>query len=280
MGTQVTVGDRLFRYQVTAVIKNNSVYQWIRAVDTNQRSVILQILIVQVDRDLRQAIIAYFDDLHSIKKQGLWIPTEILCDQNYPLIAVYADLPTQPLTLDQQSIDRLEEASEALFALHNKRLVHGCVTPESFVLVNDKVYLTNFGYNPLLNAQHPATLNALKSDTEFLAPETARESLEITADAYAFAKMAAKWQPQLLQTEWYAQATKPTPSSRFQRMRELFTVLKQALANLSGNPPPDEPELLPPPIVQPPQPSALVPKYQIRARVEPAAAGTVEGTGA
>jgi len=278
MGPQVTVGDRLFRYQVTAVIKDNSVYQWVKATDPNQQTVILQVLIASVDASLCRAIVAYFDALHSIKRQGLWIPTDILSDKDYPLVAVYTDLPTQPLTLDQQPVARLEEASEALFALHNKRLVHGCVTIDSFVLVNNKVHLTNFGYNPLLNAQHPETLMALQSSAEFLAPETARESLEITADAYAFAKMAAQWQPQLVQTQWYDQATKFVPSNRFQRMRELFDVFKQALANLSGNPPP---EAAAPPQEPPPEPqqSPLVPKYRLQGRVEPAEAGTVEGAG-
>jgi hypothetical protein len=290
MDIQVKPGDRLFNYKVLAVIKSNSVYQWVRAIGPNNQSFVLQLLVTKIDSDLCKSIIEYFDALHSIQKPGLWIPIEILCNHQYPLVAVYTDLPTKPLNLDlqqaadtsafNQTVEQLYEASEALFALHNKQLVHGCVTPESFVLVNDKVHLTNFGYKPLLNAKHPETLNALTQESNFLAPETARESLEITSDAYAFAKIATHWQPQLIQTQWYDQATQLIPSNRFRRMRELFNALKQALANLSGSTPP-EPSVSQNSDLSAAEPSSstLVPKYQLQGQVEPAHGGSIEGVG-
>jgi hypothetical protein len=299
MGIWVKTGDRLFgTYKVIAELRerDNAIYQWVRAVKPDGQTVVVQLLVAAVDSETRLHLLNYFDTLKSIRRQGLWVPTEVLCDQVHPLVAVYPDLPAKPLRLEPSPVDTddavslkwLNEASEALFALHNKRLdgqrlLHGHVTPESFMLVEGTVYLTDFGYAPLLEHKHLDTLRVLQQNDSFVAPEIAQPPLTLAADAYAFAKIASHWQPRLIETDWYRQATAPNPSDRFPRMRELFDALKRAFATLSGTeaksgteaettPQPDPPPAEPPP-------GSIVPKFMLEVKLEPAAGGSVKGAG-
>jgi len=296
MGIRVKTGDRLFgTYEVIAEQRDNAIYQWVRAVKRDGQTVVVQLLIAAVDPETRLHTLSYFDALKSIRRQGLWVPTEVLCDQVNPLVAVYPDLPAKPLRLEtNQPFDAdgfaitlkwLNEAAETLFALHNKRLVdgqrllHGHVTPESFMLVEETVYLTDFGYAPLLEHKHLDTLCILQQNDGFCAPEVAQPPLTLAADAYAFAKIAAHWQPKLIETDWYRQATALNPSDRFPRMRELFDALKRAFATLSGTESETSPQPDPPLKPSEPPPSSIVPKFMLEVKIEPADGGSVKGAG-
>lgn len=135
------------------------------------------------------------------------VPDMVLSDANYPLVAVYSDLPVEPLSSaikhapEEHAMEWRHQASETLHVLHNKNLVHGRVTPDSFVVAHGTVYLTGFGYAPLLQLGHQG---ALRECGEFLAPEVSDQySVTLAADVYAFAKTVAHWQPKLATTEWY-----------------------------------------------------------------------------
>lgn len=287
----VELGDRLFSaYQVTAILSANPIYQWVKVLERDQKPAVIQLLVAPVDAGVSQPVIEYFDQLQSLRRRELIVPQKILSDAEYPLAALYPDLTSEPVSFApnplksaeyDHSVRLLEQASEALFALHNKNLVHGCITPESFIVVENSVRLTQFGYLPLLQQRHLETLALLKQYDQFLAPETAQPTLTSTADIYAFAKLVAQWQPQLLQTAWYRQATAPNPNDRFQRMRELFRQLKAALLELI-NPPLtiDPPPILPSPapIADPPV-EGIVPRFVLQVSLEPAEAGQVEGAG-
>lgn len=225
------VGD----YKVTAQIKSNNVYQWVKAINRkNEDLVVLQILVLNRE----EAVFEYFQTLQTISRKGL-MEFQLMSDHKYPLVVVYSDFSSESLNsvferTPEHKIELLYEASEILFALHNKSLVHGCVTSDSFVVVKETVYLMGFGYAPLLELGHQ---DALRECRDFLAPEVLcqRPSVTSATDVYAFAKTVVYWLPQLVTTQWYEKAIKQDPRDRFQNMRELLDELKKAFDTLDGS---------------------------------------------
>ena len=282
------VGD----YKVTAQLKSNNVYQWVKAINRkNENLVVLQILVLNRE----EAVFEYFQTLQTISRKGL-MAFQLMSDHKYPLVVVYSDFSSESLNsvferTPERKIELLYEASEILFALHNKSLVHGCVTPDCFVLVKETVYLMGFGYAPLLELGHQG---ALRECRDFLAPEVLdQHSVTSATDVYAFAKTVVHWLPQLVTTQWYEKAIEQDPCDRFRDMRDLFRELEKAFDTLDGSDAhtdqeeerdidetpeefnggqvPSEPEEG--------NKGGLILKYSLTVKVEPFDGGTVKGEG-
>ena len=269
-------------YQVTVEVKKDTVYQWFEAVDQNQENrVLLQIVQPDISSDAIAAIMSYFDMLQGIRRKGILVPVQMFSDPpEYPLVLVYSHLSREPLAqvLKHSPGEALEwwhQASETLHALHNKHLVHGHISIDSFVVADGRLYLTGFGYTPLLQLGHQG---ALQECGEVLAPEVLDHRLVTpAADIYAFGKTVASTYPQLATTQWYSQVTDVNPDNRFKRMRNLFDVLKEAFTTLFSS---ESPEEEPTNKQEPPQTNGvLVPKYILSVKVEPPEAGKVTGDG-
>ena len=285
------VGD----YKVTAQLKSNNVYQWVKAINRkNKDLVVLQILVLN-SKEAVPIISKYFETLLPISKKGL-MSFQLLSEHEYPLVVVYSDFSGESLDsafkrVPERKIEWLKEASEILFALHNRSLVHGCVTPDCFVVVKETVYLMGFGYAPLLQLGHQ---DALGECRDFLAPEVLdQHSVTSATDVYAFAKTVVHWLPELETTQWYEKAIEQDPGDRFQNMRKLLDELKKAFDTLSGSDAhtdqeeerdidetpeefkggqvPSEPEEG--------NKGGLIPKYILTVKVEPFDGGTVKGEG-
>lgn len=228
------VGD----YKVTTQLKSNNVYQWVKAINRkNEDLVVLQLLVLNKE-EVVPIISKYFETLQPIStRKGLMV-FQLMSDYNYPLVVVYSDFSGESLDsafkrVPERKIEWLKEASEILFALHNKSLVHGCVTPDSFVVVKETVYLMGFGYAPLLQL---GDQDALRECRDFLAPEVLdQHSVTSATDVYAFAKTVVHWLPQLKITQWYEKAIEQNSRDRFRDMRELFNELKKTFDILSGS---------------------------------------------
>ena len=270
-------------YEVTTELKADAVYRWVKAVQcSNGHLCVLQILQLDLEQKSLDTLINYFQTLQTIDRKEILKPTQVLSDANHPLILVYLDISAIPFDLVikstsvEEALELWHQASERLHVLHNQNLVHGRVTWDTFVIANKAVYLTNFGYAPLLTIGHEV---AFKECSQFLAPEvTAQHSITSAVDIYAFAKTVADWQPQLINTQWYSLATSPTPDNRYRRIRKLFETLKQALTSLFA----PELQVNNTPTVEDNTSSpkgSLIPKFILNTNVEPKEAGKVEGGG-
>ncbi|MEM9272021.1 MAG: protein kinase [Cyanobacteria bacterium P01_F01_bin.143] len=280
---------KIGEYEVTAKLSQDSVYQWVEAVDKNQENqVILQLVQPEIPQEAIAQIITYFDKLQLIRRKGIWRPEQLFSDEQHPLIIVYPYIRTRPLkqtlsqtSLDEEALEWWHQASEALHALHNKDLVHGYININYFVISEKLLYLKGFGYAPLLKLGYK---KFLQSERNVLAPEVlAQQQVTKAADIYAFAKTIATIYPQLIDTSWYAKATDPDPDKRFKRMRNLFDSLQKIVSKLlkSSSEEPDiqdiaeETKEYQEKIPE----SNIIPKYQLSVRVEPPEAGKVIGGG-
>ncbi|NEP79241.1 MAG: nucleotide exchange factor GrpE [Okeania sp. SIO3B3] len=249
-------------YEITTTLKKDAVYQWVEAVERNQNNkFILQIVQPDISPTVTATIKSYFDDLLGLRRKGIWGHTKMFETAEYPLVLVYPYISTISLqeVLKQTPSNTLPywyQASERLHALHNKNIVHGRISLDSFVIDADQhLYLTNFGYAPVL----AFGLEVLPEYQEVLAPEVLEQQLVTpAADIYGFAKTVVNWQPELTKSEWYLQATDSNPKGRFQRIRQLFGNLKESLSSDEGG---------------------IIPKYILEVKVEPSTAGKITGGG-
>lgn len=261
----MNIGD----YELKAELRKDAIYRWVDAVDRNQGNrVFLQIVQPDTRKEEIDAILSYFDKLQLIRRKGLWIPEQMFADENFPLVLVYSYINADPLIdvlkkTPKEALKWWHQASERLHTLHNKDLVHGCITLDSFAIASNDLYLTNFGYAPLLQLGEREVLREYES---LLAPEVLEQHRVTKAiDVYAFAETVGNWEPKLKTTQWYSQATDTSPDNRYQRMRNLFDVLKKAFASLEDKP------------ANPP--GGIIPKYVLEVREEPTQAGKVDGGG-
>ncbi|MFO0454320.1 MAG: right-handed parallel beta-helix repeat-containing protein, partial [Pseudomonadota bacterium] len=246
-------------YEIQKQLKQNPIYQWVEAIDTHQgHPVMLQIFQPKLPPEAQSAILAYFDDLQTIRRQPIWSPIQSFSNTDSSLIFAYPFLHTTSLlqvlrqATKEEALKWWQQASEALHILHNANLVHGYVTLDSFVIAEQDLYLTDFGYAPLLQLGYP---NAINPHENFLAPEVVeKKQLTPASDIYAFAKAVKKFYPQLTDTSWYSQATHPNPDNRFQRIRPCFAELEKAFPSVN---------------------SIIVPKYLLETRVEPPESGKI-----
>ncbi|MGK7899629.1 MAG: protein kinase [Xenococcus sp. (in: cyanobacteria)] len=278
---------KIGEYEVTAKLSQDAAYQWVEAVDKNQENqVILQLVQPELPGKAIAEIIAYFDKLQLIRRKGIWRPEQMFSDDKYPLIIVYPYRRTIPLnqvlrptSLDEKELEWWHQASEALHALHNKGLVHGYINIDSFVIAEQLLYLTGFGFAPLLQLGYK---KFLPSEQNSLAPEVlAQKKVTKAADTYSFAQTIAGIYPQLIDSSWYSKATDPNLNKRFKRMRNLFDGLKELVTKILKSPPEgSNTEDITEEITQEPIPeSNIVPKYRLSVKVEPANAGTIIGAG-
>ena len=215
---------RISAYEVIEPIRENPVFQWFRARDSRGDIVAVQVPNPNSSWSGQEleALKDYFRRLSEKGKPGLLVPAEVRSDPDYPVVVAYPDRRGEPL-LDalakapEEALKWWREASQAVHALHradrDRPLLHGHIAPDSFILVDGRVWLTNFGYAPLLELGHPG---ARKECGDFLAPEAVRTGqLSRPADVYAFAKTVALWRPALEATDWYKQATSRDPADRF-----------------------------------------------------------------
>ncbi|NEP79243.1 MAG: protein kinase family protein [Okeania sp. SIO3B3] len=266
-------------YETTTTLKNDTVYQWVEAVERNQNNkFILQIVQPDISQEITATIMSYFDKLQAVRRKGIWIPTQMFSVTEYPLILVYPYISTVPLRealkqipLDVDALKWWYQASERLHALHNKGIVHGRISLNSFVIAADEhLYLTDFGYAPVLELG----LEVLPEYQQILAPEILEQQLVTpAADIYAFAKTVVSCQPELKKSEWYRRATDSNPKSRFQRIRQLFENLKEELSSDSDI---EEKNIAKSPKEQE---SSIIPKYILEVKVEPSEAGKIIGGG-
>src|ERR1041385_2189301 len=127
MTSHVKKGDLIYGdYAVTELLRENPVYQWVRALERRSgRTVVLQLL----DSDLALApisdLLAYFDAVQGIRRRGLFAPEQSLSDQTYPLILLSPAQALEPLDTalalaPERATAFWKQACEALFILHNR----------------------------------------------------------------------------------------------------------------------------------------------------------------
>lgn len=226
----------LNEYRVTGTIKEDQIFQWLSAVHImSGRFVYLQTLKIMVGSKDIKDLFNYFDRLHAVSRKSMVIPEQILQDEQNNLVMVYSKYPQQ--TIDdylQLSSEFLgagwEQASEILFALHNRQLTHGLIIPNSLVIEEKRIKLAGFGYAPLIDAGNPIVIEAYRN---FIAPEVlSGANTSPASDAYSLAQTVVYYEPRLINSEWYKKATHNNMSARFKRMRDFYPELSLALKNL------------------------------------------------
>ena len=273
----------LGEYEVTAPLQSDGIYQWTHARGLNDgQSFLLQLLCPELTWPQSQisAILDYFDILGGISRRSLHLPVQLLSGKEYPLVVVYplltGDILEDGLRIFAgRAADAWHEASEAINVLHNRGLVHGGLTPKSFVMTGAGVMLTGFGYAPLAPGLIGKTLKG------YLAPEAETgQPLTKASDIFSFAKTVAHWRPEIKASSWYHQATHPNPSLRFRHFRDAAAGLERALATLDAPPSPAR-ELVVTKEEVPVVPSGprIVPKFVLDAVAEPVEGGFVLGGG-
>jgi serine/threonine protein kinase len=226
---------------------DNSAYSWLKAKDKSSGdSVVLQIPKFKLAESHKKALESYFGTLRKVakKRDGLLAPQIFDSSHpDHPLIFIYQqDLEGESLATAIAKCDDSESALSLwhdvafnnLFHLHNEKLVHGYLTPESIVLDRDRnVHIRYFGYAPLL-AMNCQTAN--DDCAKYAAPEVLIKG-EITpaADIYCLAQLIMTFHPELKGSDWFKQATAPKPRQRHQNMRLLFYALETALTAQDNN---------------------------------------------
>ena len=241
MTLRIKKGTVIGAFEVRKSLRRDAVFCWVAAVEQHTgREVVLQVLTpgAGLTREETDAMQAHFRDLltrlQGFKKpKRLLVPERIVTNADYPLVAVYPECPQDTLQdwlgKDYEAACGCwEQAAESIRSVHTKTFVHGHLTPESFVVADDrKVYLANFGYAPVLEAGHR---NALREISDFLAPELSRpHNLMKESDIYAFAKTLAAWEPRVASEDWYKQATDRDPKKRFNGMSAMFPEIERTL---------------------------------------------------
>ncbi len=294
MQNEIKIGQVIAgKYELIKALKKSHLYQYIEGVNLKtQKFHIIQVLLNNCQTGQIKEAFDYFDDLKNVRREGIIPPEQVISSKDLPLVIIYPESLGSVLdfskNLDLELILKyLSEASELLHILNNKKLIHGQINPKSFILKDDKVYLSRFGYASFLTQGNE---DALKDCGDFLPPEisdanSAQKSRE-TIDTYAFAKTLAYWFPNIADSGWYLQATNPDPNQRFKRMRNLFRELKKALTDmLSETVPVDQSSSTKTEIpaieikLEPKFSGGIVPKYLVEVEVDPPEAGRVEGGG-
>jgi hypothetical protein len=293
MKNQTKIGQTIAgKYELIKSLKESHLYQWIEAVNLKtQKAHTIQVLSNDCQKRQIKEAFDYFDALKNVRREGIIPPEQVISNNDLPLVIVYPESFGSILDLskyiDLELILRyLSEASELLHILNNKKLVHGQINPKSFVLKDNKVYLSGFGYAPFLLQGNE---NAIKDCGDFLPSEindanSAQKSRD-TIDTYAFAKTVAYWFPNICTSAWYLQASNPDRNQRFKRMRNLFEELKKALTDIFSDTaevndtsiqieiPATEPDL------EPQTSGGIIPKHILEIELDPPEAGRVEGGG-
>jgi hypothetical protein len=271
----------LSQFNVIKLSASDALYQHAEAIrSADGGAVRLQILTALLAEPEVTLLRDYFITLQGVHHKDIDVPTQVLSASDYPLVVVYPALNAGPLIEvlkrePEQASKYWRQASELLFDIHKKKIVHGRVSPECFKVADDTVRLSGFGYAPLLQSGNKAALEACRA---LEPPEVlAKGELTAAADVYAFGHTVAKWLPAVKESIWFRKATHPDPSLRFRRMREAFDELETFLSHeLKGEAFSASAE----PIGM--SGGGLIPKahFNIEAIVKPAVAGSVVGTGA
>lgn len=279
MTRQFSNGDIIFDiYEVRHVIRKNPIYVWLETFDTiEKRVVFLQLLNVIVNNSELNFLFEFFDELQRFGKKGILTPLQVIQTAEEQLLLVYDQINQNRTIIDaikehpEKALDLWKQASELLFALHNQNLIHGSIDESSFLVDNDRVFLCNFGYSPLINSGNEKVIHECRSN---LSPEFKKGSaVTVNDDIYAFANLLTKWKADLGGTEWYARAVGNHPA-RFIRMREMFAFLVKDIEQL------DTPSASSPPPSSPPKnEGGLVPKCSLSIATEPIGSGTAFGQG-
>jgi len=232
-------GTEIGSYQAESLIKEDAVFRWVRVRDrTDLDNYVLQIPQPgpQSEGDQLKALRQYFNKLQMVQRKGLITPQRVLRYPDYPLVVVYPEAQGQSVgeALRQEAEHSHEwwsQVCEALHRLHMQDLVHGCISPESFIVMDvrgqKRAMVTDFGYGPLMAK---GCEEARVRVGDYLAPEVAAGAEPTTAaDVYGYAKTLASWLLELEQTPWYERATSQDPNERFRTMREVSEGLKQEL---------------------------------------------------
>ncbi len=254
----------LGNYDVMADIRKDPVFRWVKARDRSRgNTVVLQILCAELPPHQIELLFDFFDNLRSASKSKLFLPDYTLSDYDTPLAAVYKAVPFEPLSKamirkPEKALEWWHGAAEQLFYLHNRNLVHGYVSPDHFILINDKIFLINFGYAPLLEAGNDL---AIKKVGKFCAPEVmGQNTVTPVADVYAFAKTVAHFHPELKSSEWLRKATAEKPEDRPARMRDVCQELKKEFDKLKSK-------------------AEIIEKYLLTTETVPKEGGRADGSG-
>ena len=214
-------------FSVKETIREDPVFQWVRADAINGDPVVVQILHPDAKRKKKQidALKEYFETLMHRGRPRHLSPTQLLGDPPvHPLVVVYPDEQAEPLrdalAREPKNAERWwRQACDALQQLHVMKLVYGCVSLESFVVIGGKTKLTNFGYAPLLESGHAG---ALAECGALAAPEVREQSgISPKSDIHGLAKAVAEWKPKVKTSDWYKKATADDPSNRYEKIGEL-----------------------------------------------------------
>jgi len=293
MQNQRKIGQMIAgKYELIKALKQSHLYQWIEAVNLKTRkSHTIQILLKDCQKGKIKEAFDYFDALKNIRREGIIPPEQVISNNDLPLVIIYSESFGSTLDLAENHdlnliLKYLFEASELLHIVNNKKLIHGQINSKSFVLKDNKIYLSGFGYAPFLMQGNQ---DAIKDCGDFLPPEiidanSAHKSRD-TIDTFAFAKTVAYWFPKICTSTWYFQATNPDPNQRFKHMRKLFEKLKQALIDALSN----EVEVTEASSqievevtdiqIEPQSSSGIIPRHIIEIELDPPEAGKVEGGG-
>jgi len=237
----VKKGSRLFeRFEIVKVVEKRGVFLSTRARDVKEnRLVRLQVLDPDfaVDQATVETLLEYFRRLQGAGGRGVQAPEEALSNGRHPFVAVYSDLPAKPLpkisrTWPGQGLPLWKEAGETLHFLHARGMVHGNVSPRSFVVIENEgkktVCLTDFGCAPLLER---GRLEALRGDGRFVSPEMRLGGRPTqSGDIYSFAQTLAHGNRRLERASWFARATAVRPEQRYRRVRDLLSEIEREYA--------------------------------------------------
>jgi len=152
-------------YEIIEEVKTDEVFKWVRANDiAGDRKVLLQYITLEILPDQVELLFDFFDKLQSASKVKLYRPESVLGNKDIPFAAVYEDmefdaLPSNISSDPEKAMVWLKEASEQLFYAHNRDLVHGCISPENFIIHNENILIINYGYKPLLEYENPTAIS-------------------------------------------------------------------------------------------------------------------------
>lgn len=268
-----------------SIIYSNSIYEWVNATDRDGIPVVLQIAQPSLANDEINRLFEYFEELLSVKSSNGFIVPKIAGDDKHRLVLTYSEWDGQALSEiikkdPAKALKYWEKISyDFLHKLHQKNLLHGFLTLDSLVVIDDQVKIRNFGYAPLLKVYHQAAIDICSA---VLAPAyiNKKEFSNLT-DIYAFAQIVIFCHPKLKSTQWYERSTSEDLSDRFTKIRESFSELSKAWEDLSADKTTSE-SLLSPKSTDNgsgQNGSWLIPKYTLTVTIEPKEGGTVEGSG-